>query len=113
MDMAIAEARTEAVPARSATLDPGANSVGGIRECCIAEVLAADLLCTTMRGSAAVKITGLPKTITSVHFRLRASHYGLAISDTPRDAAMFRDLAWTFERLSKRFARAETRRHSL
>jgi hypothetical protein len=62
-----------------------------------------------------MKITSPPKTITSVHFRLRARRYRLAaaISDTPRDAAMFRDLAWTFERLSERFARAEARLHSL
>jgi hypothetical protein len=62
-----------------------------------------------------MKITSSPKTITSIHFRLRARHYRLAaaISDAPRDVAMFRDLAWTFERLSERFARAEAQRHSL
>ena len=74
-----------------------------------------DLLCKAMRGSAAMKITSPPKTITSVHFRLRARRYRLAaaISDAPRDVAMFRDLAWTFERLSEHFARAEARLHSL
>ena len=61
-----------------------------------------------------MKITS-PKQITSVHLRLRARRYRLAaaVSDVPRDVAMFADLAWTFERLSERFARAEARRHSL
>ena len=62
-----------------------------------------------------MKITSPPKEITSVHLRLRARRYRLAaaVSDVPRDVAMFHDLAWTFERLSERFARAEGRRHSL
>jgi hypothetical protein len=74
-----------------------------------------DLLCKTMRGNAAMKITSPSKTTTSVQFRLRARHYRLAaaISDAPREVAMFRDLAWTFDRLSEDFARAEARRHSL
>ena len=69
----------------------------------------------TMRGSAAMKITSSPKTITSVHFRLRARDYRLAaaISEAPRDAAMFHDLAWMFERLSEHFVRAEAQLHSL
>jgi hypothetical protein len=62
-----------------------------------------------------MNITSPRKPITALHFRLRARHYRLAaaVSDTSRDEAMFRDLAWTFERLSERFARAEARRHSL
>jgi hypothetical protein len=68
-----------------------------------------------MRRSAAMKIASPPKGITSVHFRLRARYYRLAaaISDAPRDVAMFCDLAMMFERLSEDFARAETRLHSL
>ena len=62
-----------------------------------------------------MKITSPPKEITSVHLRLRARRYRLvaAVSDVPRDVAMFADLAWTFERLSRHFARAEARLHSL
>ena len=62
-----------------------------------------------------MKITSPPKEITSVYLRLRARRYLLAgaVSDVPRDVAMFRDLAWTSERLSRHFARAEARRHSL
>jgi hypothetical protein len=61
-----------------------------------------------------MKITSPPKEITSVHLRLRARRYrpAAAVSDV-RDVAMFADLAWTIERLSERFARAEARRHSL
>ena len=61
-----------------------------------------------------MKITSPAKEITSVHLRLRARRYRLAaaVSDVPRDVVMFADLAWTFERLSERFARAEARRHS-
>jgi len=68
----------------------------------------------TYERERSTRITSTPKIITSVHFRLRARHYRLAaaISDTPRDVAMFCDLAWTFERLSERFARAEARPHS-
>jgi hypothetical protein len=72
-----------------------------------------DLLCKAMRGSAAMKITSPPKNIMSVHFRLRARHYRLAIaiSEAPRDVA--RDPAWTFERLSEHFVLAGARLHSL
>lgn len=69
----------------------------------------------TMRGSAAMEITSSSKTITSFHFRRRARYYRLAavITDAPRDVAMLRDLAWTLDRLSEDFARAEAREHSL
>ena len=62
-----------------------------------------------------MKITSPPKEITSIHLCLRARRYRLAaaVSDVPRDVAMFADLAWTFERLSRHFARAEARLHSL
>ena len=62
-----------------------------------------------------MKITSPPKDTTSIHLRLRPRRYRLAaaVSDVPRDVAMFADLAWTFERLSRHFARAEARLHSL
>ena len=62
-----------------------------------------------------MKITSPPKKITSIHLHPRARRYRLAaaVSDVPRDVAMFADLAWTFERLSRHFARAEARLHSL
>ena len=62
-----------------------------------------------------MKIASPPKEITSVYLRLRARRYLLAgaVSDVPRDVAMFHDLAWTFERLSTDFARAKVRLYSL
>jgi hypothetical protein len=56
-----------------------------------------------------------PKRITSLHFRERARHYrfAAAMSDAPRDVETFLDLAMMFELLSKDFARAQARLHSL
>ena len=63
-----------------------------------------------------MKITSPPpRRIASVHFRERARHYrfAAAVSDAPRDVETFRDLAMMFERLSKDFAGAQARLHSL
>jgi hypothetical protein len=62
-----------------------------------------------------MKVTSLPKAITSVRFRQRARHYRLAaaVADAPGEIGMFRDLAMMFEKLAEDFARAETRRGSL
>jgi hypothetical protein len=60
-----------------------------------------------------MKLTGQPRTITSVSFLQRARHYQLAaaMADAPRDVEMFLDLAMMFERLAEEFARAEARLH--
>jgi hypothetical protein len=63
-----------------------------------------------------MKITSpSPRRITPLHFRERARHYrfAAAMSDAPRDVETFLDLAMMFERLSKDFARAQARLHSL
>ena len=51
----------------------------------------------------------LPAQVTSADFRKRAQHYRLAsaLTDIPRDAAMFDELASMFDQIACRFGRAE------
>ena len=53
----------------------------------------------------------LPAQVTSADFRKRAQYYRLAsaLTDIPRDAAMFDELASMFDQIACRFAQAETR----
>jgi hypothetical protein len=53
----------------------------------------------------------LPALVTSADFRKRAQHYRLAsaLTDVPRDAAMFDEIASMFDQIACRFGRAETR----
>ena len=50
-----------------------------------------------------------PAQVTSADFRKRAQHYRLAsaLTDIPRDAAMFDELASMFDQIACRFGRAE------
>ena len=50
-----------------------------------------------------------PARVTSADFRKRAQHYRLAsaLTDIPRDAAMFDELASMFDQIASRFGRAE------
>ena len=50
-----------------------------------------------------------PAQVTSADFRKRAQHYRLAsaLTDIPRDAAMFDELASMFDQIACRFDRAE------
>ncbi len=52
----------------------------------------------------------LPAQVTSADFRKRAQHYRLAsaLTDIPRDAAMFDEPASMFDQIACRFGRAET-----
>ena len=54
----------------------------------------------------------LPAQVTSADFRKRAQHYRLAsaLTDIPRDAAMFDELASMFDQIACRFGRAEIAR---
>ena len=50
-----------------------------------------------------------PARVTSADFRKRAQHYRLAsaVTDIPRDAAMFDELASMFDQIACRFGRPE------